>query len=723
MFKLNYLSRDDSYYYKNNIVFFCCHNNDFDNYFKKITANILNASDSLVVYKTTDERCTNEEYEAFFSHVSMLVVPVTKQFIEDESCNCMIEFQFALKRNIPIVPVICESGVENRFNKISGNLHSVNIASPTYVKQLEGYIKNFLTEDLLLADIKGVFKGKLFISYRKKDHLLAEKVIKRIHSLETFRDVSCWIDDYLTIGENFDDEIEQNLKDSNAVIVVETDNIWNEKNYVIDCELPKAKEYNKPQLYVNCGLSDAYSHLVENIDISETNKLENFMESIFEKANIENSEKQYFLGLAYLRGVMVERNSEYALSLLKKAYSDGYVPAFTELSNMYRYGNGVERDKNIALKYAGELLLFYGKSFKENKDFESAESFLKSAIEYYRISNEFGDGNSGSLALMKSASYESEIESLFGDKIAYMLGLLNSEIAKIKMNTCLYEEALSHINKAIKYFEKNDDFISQREIVTTLVEKAFNLLNEGDCSQGLNILYGTVVSFGDLYEKTESLSAARDYTNTLQRLCFVILKLDDIELNEVPFNPNDLYESLVELSKSIYEKTREKEDFVNIARAYNYMGEWLYRNKLWKFAVNHFCGANNIMNQTIDNKNTNYAYLIFKTKITKNIGDSFMQLEEYKAAYNAYSESYSLAYYLYEGKQGDENHILVRLSELSEGLADASMKLYNKVSMPDLLPPDVLYNNALDFELLIYEKTKNSSRYQERVTKIKAKKH
>jgi serine/threonine protein kinase len=70
-----------------------------------------------------------------------------------------------------------------------------------------------------------------------------------------------------------------------------------------------------------------------------------------EKAKTEDITDQRELGLRYLNGQGVARNSELALSWLTKAADSGDPVAQYEIGAMYDYGNGVARDSSIAERW------------------------------------------------------------------------------------------------------------------------------------------------------------------------------------------------------------------------------------------------------------------------------------------------------------------------------------------------------------------------------------
>mgnify|MGYP003304753723 CR=1 FL=1 len=84
----------------------------------------------------------------------------------------------------------------------------------------------------------------------------------------------------------------------------------------------------------------------------------------------------FFIGLAYLRGIDVEVDRNRALELIEKSSSNGLLEATMKLIDMYKYGDGVERNFDIAISMAERLILqakgiyLKDETFKENFTYE-----------------------------------------------------------------------------------------------------------------------------------------------------------------------------------------------------------------------------------------------------------------------------------------------------------------------------------------------------------------
>lgn len=83
------------------------------------------------------------------------------------------------------------------------------------------------------------------------------------------------------------------------------------------------------------------------------------------KPNEDDPKHNYLIGLAYLEGIDVEINHEYAVELITKAAEAEYPEAMAKLYHMYDEGQYVRIDNNKALKWAERLYNYCKHNFGE----------------------------------------------------------------------------------------------------------------------------------------------------------------------------------------------------------------------------------------------------------------------------------------------------------------------------------------------------------------------
>ncbi len=108
-------------------VFFCATNVDIEAYLEPITDDILAAQSNISLWYPVDEgkELTPEQKESYLSdlqEMNLFVIPVTEQFLSTDNRARQMEYVFALAHHIPVLPILQEQGLEEKFNFICGNL-------------------------------------------------------------------------------------------------------------------------------------------------------------------------------------------------------------------------------------------------------------------------------------------------------------------------------------------------------------------------------------------------------------------------------------------------------------------------------------------------------------------------------------------------------------------------------------------------------------------------
>ena len=215
--------------------------------------------------------------------------------------------------------------------------------------------------ELYEAVEKKAFNGKLFLSYRKKDREEALKVMKAIHNTSSASAAAIWFDDFLVAGRDFNNQIEDKIKESDAMALVVTPNLLGKGNYVQRLEYPKAHDkFSKRVLPVEAietdrgGLSSLYDGIKNISDLNDPDALERLMrQSGFAPPSISR-DRDYLLGMAFYLGIHVEKDMERALILLDGSAKRGNVDALEQMAFFYIAGIGVKRDHDKAIEYKNE---------------------------------------------------------------------------------------------------------------------------------------------------------------------------------------------------------------------------------------------------------------------------------------------------------------------------------------------------------------------------------
>lgn len=351
-------------------VYFCCHPDDHEKYFDEVSTEILSKQNCTVWYATRNFERT-DEFLADLKQMQLFVMPVTSNLLCSENNALNVDFRFAIKNHIPVLPLLQERGLERLFNEKCGSLQfldktDLDATAISYEEKFEKYLSSILIGDELAEKIRSAFDAYVFLSYRKKDRKYAQELMRLIHKNDFCRDIAIWYDEFLTPGENFNTSIEEAIKKSGLFVLAVTPNLVNETNYIMTTEYPMAKREEKTILPVELITTDhkqlfeKYENLPQPTDAyNEIALSDSLLDSIKKIAIMENDtspDHEFFIGLAYLNGIDVEVDTEKAIKLIEHAANSGLVEAAEKLVSIYSLGQGVKRDTQKAVRWQEGLL-------------------------------------------------------------------------------------------------------------------------------------------------------------------------------------------------------------------------------------------------------------------------------------------------------------------------------------------------------------------------------
>ena len=363
-------TRNDSSTHGKPRVFFAAHPDDFDLYFDRLSTDILDLQNCAIWYES-DPQAT--EYDPVsLNEMQLFVLPVTRRFLYQENAARQVILDYAIKNHKPILPVLMERGLASEFNSICGDLQTVNAQSTDstekpYKQRLKEFLEAILIGDELSDKIRNAFDAYIFLSYRKIDREFAQKLMRLIHRNDFCKDIAIWYDEFLVPGESFNNAIKDALEKSPLFALVVTPsllqkNAHGKPNYVMETEYPMAHDANKTILAFEMAATDHDSlrSKFEGLDAercidpeneeSMRERLSEALRLIAIKPGEKDAEHDFFIGLAYLGGIDVEVDTEMAVRLIKGAAEAGLPEAVDKLVHMYRYGEGVGRDYEEAIR-------------------------------------------------------------------------------------------------------------------------------------------------------------------------------------------------------------------------------------------------------------------------------------------------------------------------------------------------------------------------------------
>ncbi|MBQ2658270.1 MAG: toll/interleukin-1 receptor domain-containing protein [Erysipelotrichaceae bacterium] len=371
-------------------VFFCSTDVDRVKYFEEISSDLFELQDNISIwYREEDISGLNDEekknYLSDLSQMALFVVIVTSDFLKTENDARMLELDFAIKENIPVLPVLEEQGLEYYFNDVCGNLQILNKYDPDptalpYKDKLKLFLDTVLLKDEMLEKIRKAFAAYIFLSYRKKDRRYAQEVMRLIHADPFTRDIAIWYDEFLTPGEDFNESIKEAFEKSDLFTMVVTPNLLEKPNYVMTTEYPMAIKAEKKILPIKAvetdekSLAECYPQIPDPINAENgADVVGKLIREALDVKTTDDPLHQFFIGLAYLSGIDMETDHEKARSLITAAAEGGLEEAYEKLVSMYEKGQGVDRDYEQSALYREKYADLLERKLAEGSDDEDLQ--------------------------------------------------------------------------------------------------------------------------------------------------------------------------------------------------------------------------------------------------------------------------------------------------------------------------------------------------------------
>jgi len=353
-------------------VYFSCHKDDFKPYFKEISEEIMNGRSCAVFYDEDYDGARDKEFLFDLSKMNLFVMPITTRLLTKPNRALDEELAFALEHKIPVLPLMQESGLEELFNKKFGDLqfldkYNRDSTAISYDEKLNKYLSSVLLDDKTIKRIRAEFDAQIFLSYRKKDRIHANRLMRLIHKNDFCRDIAIWYDEFLTPGEDFNKTIAEALDKSDLFVLAVTpslleprvdENGVKHKNYIEEHEYPMAVEAKKPILPTELVYTDKdalavkYANVPDCVNADDesalTEALLNTAKKFVSDENDNSPEHNYLIGLAYLDGIDVEVDHARAREMIEYAANANYLEAIDKMIEMSMFGHGVIRRPSSA---------------------------------------------------------------------------------------------------------------------------------------------------------------------------------------------------------------------------------------------------------------------------------------------------------------------------------------------------------------------------------------
>ncbi len=356
-------TRDGSSFFGKKHIYFSSHKDDREYYLKEFSEDIFIFTNCVIWHNDGEESLTpNSEF--FYENLDLVVIPVTENYVYDDCFAKSVELEIFKKNDVPLLPIITDDSLFSVANELFGNRQVLEhrITDNTkisYYNKLELFLRSIILKEAVFESYDTVFKQNLFISYRKKDRRIALELIRAIHKKESMRNVGIWYDEFLTLGEPFDDEIKNSIKNASDVVMLITPHTLEKDNYIITDEYPFSYTNNKNIIGVFAdGITpdDAskifpkIEHFISLDDPSFSEKLENLLSK---KTEFPTAPKDLFwLGASYMSGRGVEKNPDFAIDFLSRSAKSGFAKASRLLSESFGHGIGIRQDLEKEISWA-----------------------------------------------------------------------------------------------------------------------------------------------------------------------------------------------------------------------------------------------------------------------------------------------------------------------------------------------------------------------------------
>lgn len=348
---------------------------------------------SCCVWRVVEESKTESETQKVYdiememstiSQMSLIIIYISKDFFEVDN-YILEEICPIIKSNkIPMIPLVEESTEEflEKYEKIFASTQYVSVGKEFPVEVIKDKIKKKIHETLISAEKYDVIANnlpeKFFLSYRKKERRAALKIMNKIHSHNDLRNIPIWYDDLLTIGEDYNDEIDEKIVECSVFILMITDSVLEEGNYVREIEVPRAISLNKCIVPISMSkdineedIKKIFPDIPEILSIDDTkfsDKLLGRIKHTLNNISNRTCEQMYYLGLAYMYGVETERDYKVAFDILKSVAEKGYNASYDRIVYCLLNACGTEKDIDAAVMWQSKIVDLNKRKYMDAKE-------------------------------------------------------------------------------------------------------------------------------------------------------------------------------------------------------------------------------------------------------------------------------------------------------------------------------------------------------------------
>ncbi len=592
-------------------VYFCCHPEDFDRCFDMLTKDIMSKQKCTIWYAEDLSEPRDEEYLEDLRQMQLFVMPVTTKLLYTENIALSVEFAFAIENHIPVLPIILDISLAEEFNEKCGDLqfldkYSSDVTAISYDEKLRKFLEAVLIGDETAQRIRDAFDAYIFLSYRKKDRRQAQELMRLIHKNDFCRDIAIWYDEFLSIGEDFNENIAEALSRSQLFALAVTPNLINEENYVQSTEYPMAVKSNKliiPAEVVPTdrkALREKFMGIPEIVDAHDEyalfHMLRYALDSTAIRRNDNSPEHNFFIGLAYLSGIDVEVDNDRALELITSSAEAGLAEAAGKLVEMYRNGIGVKRDYHTAIKWQEKKIEILKNEYKENPNEDLLHMHSVEIINCGDFYNEIKKLSEALqcytevMFMVMAHEYPDIDKILYRDLITSYerIGYVYVQQQKLKASIKYYEKAMRLCEKLA--FESNTDE-AYHDLSISYYKMGVSLRKQGD-------LQGSLVYHKKAFEIDIVLAERNDSYEIRRSVYWDYTAIGDILKAQGDLKASlECYKKAHEVVEKLYSEDDSIQNTKDLSISYNSIGDLLEKQGDVQGAVMYYSKAIQLMEE------------------------------------------------------------------------------------------------------------------------------
>ena len=493
-------------------AYFACHPDDFDLYFDVLSKEIFESQDCAIYYRAEQEEIPDKVAAAQqLDQMQLVIVPVTTNFLSRENAARDFEYGYAIEKNIPVLPILMEEGLDGKLVEVVekiqpyySRIHPLSrvmdeVSDETYKKKLKRRLDAVLVGVTRAEAVRSAYDAYLFIRFRHADPDNAKKLQEMISDIPLLENVTFWYDRVMLPDNGDVGELSEAMKSSAMVVVAVTPAMVlpEEKDADVTEETPEEGTILRAQILPSDAesLSEMFYQIPRVVDGENPDAVRAALQSAVENVvskHTDTPERSYLRGLAYLRGIDVQRDRSRALKLITAAADKEYPPAVKKLSDMYYEGDGVPVNDRKSAVYMAKYLDIRKKRYERERNEENALLLLDAYYLYATMLRDMGELYRAADLFRESYELSMEMTDQFR----------TSEFRMHTRRSCKrlgdIAEKCSDLDEAKKYYER------AMEISRTYYELADTL----DSCRRMCISYDQL---GNLAMEMEDYEAARDY--------------------------------------------------------------------------------------------------------------------------------------------------------------------------------------------------------------------